>query len=271
MLIDTHAHLNFEAYDSDLEDVVKRCIDFPMMVINVGSQFDTSKKAVELSKHKNFYSSLGLHPIHVFDEDFILEDYQTLIDDNTSTSLSAYSQVVAIGETGLDYFHIKEKSIPIDEVIKKQKDIFICHIDLARQNNLPLILHGRNSQELNTCYRDIFRILKSEDYFSGVVHCFGGGVDEARVALNLELYIGFTGIITFPKAEDLREVVKFVPLDRILIETDSPYLAPQAVRGQRNEPIYVEEVAKEIARIKGLDVEDVINATWENAKNLFKI
>lgn len=261
MLIDTHAHLNFEAYDSDLESVVKRCLDFPMAVINVGSQLETSKKAVELTGHKNFYSSLGLHPIHAFDENFILSDYQKLITDC----------VVAIGETGLDYFHIKEKSISVDDVIAKQKEIFVRHIDLARQNNLPLILHGRNSQELNTCYGDIFGILKSEDYCSGVVHCFGGNIDEARIALNLELYIGFTGIITFPKAEDLREVVKFVPLDRILIETDSPYLAPQAVRGQRNEPIYVEEVAKEVARIKGLEIEEVIDATWKNAKNLFKI
>lgn len=261
MLIDTHAHLNFEAYDSDRALVVKRCIDFPMSVINVGSQLETSKKAVELTKNNNFYASLGLHPIHVFDEDFILSDYQKLIN----------MHVVAIGETGLDYFHIKEKSIPVDDVIRKQKEVFVRHIELARTNNLPLILHGRNSQELNTCYSDIFEILKSENYNSGVVHCFGGNIKEVKIALNMGLYIGFTGIITFPKAEDLREVVKFVPIDRILIETDSPYLAPQKYRGDRNEPIYVEEVANEIAKIKNLDIEDVISATWENAKNIFNI
>lgn len=266
MLIDTHAHLNFEAYDNDRDAVIKRCVDFPMTVINVGSQFNTSKKAVNLTSNRSFYSSLGLHPIHVLDEDFILSDYQNLIND----------KVVAIGETGLDYFHNPKSSIenklPVtDELIKKQKEIFVRHINLAKQNNLPLILHGRNSNEITTCYSDILEILKSENYNNGVVHCFGGNLEDARRVLDFGLYIGFTGIITFPKAKDLREVVKFVPIDRMLIETDSPYLAPQKYRGKRNEPIYVEEVAKEIARIKDLDVEYVINTTWENAKNIFNI
>lgn len=261
MLIDTHAHLNFEAYENDLSDVIKRCHDFNMSVINVGSQFDTSKKAVELTKENNFYASLGLHPIHVFDEDFILDDYQKLV----------INKVVAIGETGLDYFHIKEKNIPVEELKEKQKSLFRQHIELAKKNNLPLILHGRNSQDILSCYEDILEVLEKENYYNGVIHCFGGGMDDAKNALSKGLFIGFTGIITFPKADDLREVVKYVPLDRILIETDSPYLAPQKYRGSRNEPVYVIEVAKQIAQIKGLSEEEIIDITWQNAKKLFKI
>ncbi len=261
MLIDTHAHLNFEAYNIDLEDVIKRCQGLKMSVINIGAQFETSKSAVELTKHKNFYASLGLHPIHVFDEDFVLDEYQKLIT----------NRVVAIGETGLDYFHIKEKNKPISEVIKKQKQVFQNHINLAKKNNLPLVLHGRNSSEMKTCYSDMLKILKKENYNKGVVHCFGGDLKDAKKVLNFGLYIGFTGIITYKNASDLREVVKYAPLDRILIETDCPYLAPQNYRGTRNEPSYVIEIANEIAKIKNLKPSKVIEFAWDNARKLFKI
>jgi len=261
MLIDTHAHLNFEAYKNDLNDVIKRCNELKMAVINVGAQFETSQKAQELTKYENFYASLGLHPIHVFDEDFFVNDYKQLISE----------KVVAIGETGLDYFHIKEKNISLDKVLEKQKQVFISHIDLAKSNNLPLILHGRNSVDVQTCYSDMLRILKSDNYNNAVVHCFGSNLDDAKAVLNFGLYIGFTGIITYKNATDLREVVKFAPLDKILIETDSPYLAPQKYRGERNEPSYVIEVARQIAEIKNLSLKKVIDSTWENAKKLFNI
>jgi len=261
MLIDTHAHLNFEAYKKDLNDVIKKCHDLKMSVINIGAQFETSKIAVELTKNKNFYASLGLHPIHVFDEDFVISDYQKLINKKT----------VAIGETGLDYFHIKEKNIQIKKVVEKQKQVFQNHIKLAKKNNLPLVLHGRNSLDMQTCYTDMLKILKKENYKKGVVHCFGSDLKNAKKILDFGLYIGFTGIITYKNAADLREVVKFVPIDKMLIETDCPYLAPQKYRGERNEPSHVIEIARQIAELKNLSLEQVIDTTWKNAQKLFNI
>jgi len=166
---------------------------------------------------------------------------------------------------------LKEKDIPVDEVISKQKEVFISHIELAKQKNLPLVCHGRNSKEMTSAYSDIIEILKNNNYCNGVMHCFGGNLDDARLALNEGMYLGFTGIITFPNALDLRDIVKFAPLDRILIETDCPYLAPQFYRGARNESIYVIEVAKQIAEIKNMNKEEVIDIVYNNAVNLFKL
>lgn len=268
MLIDTHAHLNFKAFEDNLDEVFKRCEEAKMSVINVGAQYETSKRAALLTKYKNFYASIGLHPIHVFDEDFILEDYQKLITRN----------VVAIGETGLDYFHSsksEENNKPVTQkVISKQVEVFEAHIKLAKNNDLPLILHGRNSNDdftLQTVYFDMMKILDNHSYYNGVFHCFGGSQMEAKTIIDSGMYIGFTGIITYPNAQDLRDIVNYLPLDRILIETDSPYLAPQKYRGKTNEPIYVEEVARQIASIKNLSLEEIIDATWNNAKKLFKI
>ncbi|MDD3284304.1 MAG: TatD family hydrolase [Patescibacteria group bacterium] len=268
MLIDTHAHLNFEAYNKDREDVIKRCLDYSMAVINVGAQFETSKKAVEISKYDNFYNTIGLHPIHVFDEKFDIKVYQKLITNRT----------VGIGETGFDYFHSDssgENNIPVTQkIIDKQREVFIKHIQLAKENDLPLICHGRNSKndfKLQTVYFDILKTLENQNYTRGVVHCFGGSLTEALSIVDSGMYIGFTGIITFPNADKLRVIAKEIPLDKILIETDSPYLAPQKYRGERNEPIYVEEVASVISDLKGVSMEDVIESTWQNAKILFNL
>ena len=264
MLIDTHAHLNFEAFSEDRAKVIENCLNKPMSLINIGSQFETSQMAVNLSNNENFYNAVGLHPIHIFDEEFKVKKYQELINDKT----------VAIGECGLDYFHIKENKKSLSEVLKKQKEILRQHILLAKENNLPLIIHGRNSKDdfsLQTVYFDILKILEQENYFNGVAHCFGGSLMEAKSFLDRGMYLGFTGIITFPNANKVRMVVEETPLDKILIETDCPYLAPQKYRGERNEPIYVQEVAEKIAEIKGLKTEEIIKQVWENSKKLFKI
>ncbi len=265
MLIDTHAHLNFKAYDEDRKDVVQRCLDYPLAVINVGTQYDTSQKAVQLSrKNENFYNALALHPIHVYDEEFNIDKYQKLVTNKT----------VAIGETGFDYFHIKEKNKPLLDVLEKQKVVLEKHIQLAKNNNLPLICHGRNSKDdfaLQTVYFDILEILKDNNYTKGVMHCFSGTIHEARSIINLGMYLGFTGIITFPKTDELTYVIKETPLNRILIETDSPYLSPQKYRGERNEPTHVIEVAQKIAQIKDLKLAEVVKQVWQNSKRLFKI
>ncbi len=239
-----------------------------MAVINIGSQFKTSQEAVKLSENKNFYNAIGLHPIHVYDEDFNIGKYQKIIN----------SKTVAIGETGFDYFHSSssiENHKPVTtEIINQQRIVFEKHIQLAKDNDLPLVCHGRNSKDdfsLQTVYFDILKVLEQNNYHKGVVHCFGGNFLEAKSIVEAGMFIGFTGIITFPNAQKLREVVEGIPVEKILIETDSPYLAPQKYRGERNEPLYVMEVAEKIAEIKNMKAEEVVQQTWENAKKLFNI
>ncbi|MBT4349947.1 TatD family hydrolase [bacterium] len=259
MLIDSHTHLNFQAYDDDRAEVIDHCQQAKMALINVGAAFDSSQKAVELAQqNKNFYASIGLHPIHVLDEEFKIADYQKLIDSNPE-------KVIAIGETGLDYFHNQDTK-------EKQEEIFLQHIELAKKNDLALIIHGRNDKENRLdVYQDIYNILKEQQVREAVVHCFGGSLEQARLILDLELYLGFTGIVTFDKTGVLAEIIKMMPLDKILIETDAPYLTPVPYRGKRNEPVYVKEVAVKIAEIKNMNVEEVIKITGDNAKQLFKI
>jgi TatD DNase family protein len=158
--------------------------------------------------------------------------------------------------------------------LEKQGQVLEKHIQLAKDNDLPLVCHGRNSKDdfaLQTVYFDILKVLDNMGYSKGVIHCFSGTIHEAQSIINAGMYIGFTGIVTFPKTDELTYVIKETPLDKILIETDSPYLTPQEHRGKRNEPIYVMEVAQKIAEIKGIKVEELIKQVWENSKKLFKI
>jgi len=291
MLIDTHAHLNFKAYDQDREEVIKRCQAKPMAVINVGAQYQTSQLAVELAKHHDFlYATIGLHPLHVFDEPFNQDDYRQLITD----------KVVAIGECGLDFFHptfqrVGASQLSLEEVIAKQKEIFLKHIQLAKEKNLPLMLHGRNpstrpaelaslgagssakfveSLRSRDVYREMLEILKQEKIERAVFHCYGGDLATAQTIVSAGYSLGIDGPVTFKKkSEELQQVVKEIPLESLLTETDScgPYLTPEPHRGQRNEPIYAEFIAQKIAELKGLSTAEVIEQTWQNAKNLFKI
>jgi TatD DNase family protein len=268
MLIDTHAHLNFEAYDDDRDEVIKRCEERKMAVINVGAQFATSRLAVQLAEdYEVLAAAVGLHPIHIFDEDFKPDDYQHLIDN--------CSKVVAIGETGLDFFHptfnragAEERSM--DEVLAKQKEVFLNQIKLAKKNNLPLIVHGRNGLEGRNVYLEMLEILKAEKVERAVFHCYGGDLKTAQIIIDRGFYIGTDGPLTFKKkAEELQAMIAKLPLEKILIETDCPYLTPEPHRGERNEPVYVEYVAAKIAELKNLTVEEIIERTWQNARELF--
>ena len=190
-------------------------------------------------------------------------DYQDLI--------KSSKKIVAIGETGIDFFHD-------DKNFAKQKEVFNQHLDLAKEFNLPVIIHARNSRDgKNNAYQEIIKILKernhstSSGWQTGVIHCFGGSVSEALEFLKLGFFIGFTGVITFDKAGNLAEVINQLPLDSILIETDAPYLAPNPFRGQRNQPQYVQYVAEKIAEIKKIEYNQVCAATAENAKKLFRV
>lgn len=268
MLIDTHAHLNFDAYNKDREEVIARCFESGMAVINVGSQFNTSKLAVELAHMRdNFYAAIGLHPIHVFEEQFEVEEYRKLL------SL----KVVAIGETGLDFFHTafygdKAGNFSFEEAAIKQKEVFIKHIELATIAGLALALHGRNGKEGEDVYEEMLEILEKYKIERAVFHCYGGDLKTARKIIAAGYYFGIGGPITFnKKSEELKAIVKEIPVENLLLETDAPYLTPEPHRGERNEPLYVELVAEKVAELKGLPKEEVIEQTWQNAKKLFKI
>lgn len=252
-MIDTHAHVNFNAYKNDADEVIRRSLDNNIWIINVGSQYSTSKRAVELAgEHKEgVYAAIGLHPIHARDG-FNYEKYR---------ELSRSPKVVAIGETGLDY---KEEYTSFRE---EQKEIFLKQLDLAKKLSLPTIFHCRMAHDV------LIKIITEQKTagsgkLRGVVHCFTGSWGQAEKYLAMGLYLGFNGIIFKMKLDD---IIKKTPLDRILVETDCPYLTPPLASTERNEPIYVRHVAERIAQVKGVACKEISKITTKNAKGLFNI
>jgi TatD DNase family protein len=279
MLIDTHAHVNFQAFSADRNEVVKRTLAAGCWLINVGSNFATSTRAVEMAgEHPSgVFAAIGLHPGHLeegtIDEaEADVRSSEEKFDPKNYRVLAGNKKVVAIGETGLDYYRLSEKYKPIEEIKDKQKKVFSEHLELAKELDLPLILHCRGSKENPTdAYEEMLQILEKSGEVRGVIHCFGGNFRQASRFIELGFYVGFTGIITFPKTEELKNIAKSLPLDKILIETDCPYLAPEPYRGKRNEPLYVEWVARKIAELKNISYEEVAEITSKTAKKLFKI
>ena len=274
--IDIHAHTNFSAFDADRDEVITRALDNDTWVINVGTQIDTSRKAVEMTReYEGVYAIIGLHPIHTGasyhdtkelgeggkeftsrGEIFDKEAYRELLKD---------SKVLGIGECGLDYYRCDT------ETIEKQKKAFIEQIELANEVGKPIMLHLRNNpenKELNV-YTDTLEILKQHAKVKGDVHFFAGTWADAKGFLDFGFTLSFTGVLTF--THDYDEVIKNTPMDMIMSETDSPYITPVPYRGKRNEPLYVQEVVKAIARIKGLPEEEVASAIIANAKRVFNI
>lgn len=281
MLIDCHAHLNFQAYNKDKDEVIARCSK--MKVINIGSQFPTSLIALELAnEHSNFYASVGLHPVHAMGQDEDKNEIREKIDMNDEEQLAKIrellesdenNRITAVGETGFDYYRlgIKNEALVIRE---RQKEIFLKHIELAKEFKKPLMLHCRGSKDKpQEAYDELLKTLNASKALSnkGVIHCFSSSLDIAKKFISLGFHIGFTGIITFPNAGGLVKVVEEMPLDKILLETDCPYLAPQQVRGQRNEPQYVEYVYRKVAEIKKVSYDEVAEKVEENVKKLFGI
>lgn len=265
---DTHAHVNFNDFKNDYQEVIERALKSGVWLINVGSQALTSKRAVEMAKgiypHAKFnagvYAAVGLHPLHAEDENFNEKFYLELAKNN---------KTVAVGECGLDYYRVNDEKRIADSQKEKQKDVFIKHIELADKIKKPLIIHCRDAHE------DLLKILKTNSSKlktdgAGVMHFFGGAGawENAREYLDLGFYISFSGVTTFLKYSH-NEDIKKLSLDRILIETDAPYAAPIPYRGQRNEPLYVIEVAKKIAEIKNISFDEVARKTTENAKVVF--
>ncbi|MES2059926.1 MAG: TatD family hydrolase [Patescibacteria group bacterium] len=246
--IDNHAHLNFPEYDADREEVIKRANDARVGIINVGVDLASSKWAVELAEaNPNMWAIIGQHPTDT-KEDFDAGSYRELLKSE---------KVVAIGECGLDYFHGEEGEK------ENQKKLFIQQIELAIEAGKPLMLHIRNA------YEDAIEILKKYPDVKGNVHFFAGSKEIAEGFLNLGFTLSFTGVITF--ANEYEELLKFIPLDRILSETDCPFVSPVPYRGKRNEPAYVVEVVKKIAEIKGLSIEEVSKQLLANSKKLWNL
>ena len=262
-MIDVHCHLNFHAFDKDYDEVIKKAFGQGVeKIINVGTKIDSSQKAVELAKeYEDLFAIVGVHPHHA-DK---LEDGW----DKELEKLAKDKKVVAIGEIGLDYYRYEGSGV-VDP--KLQKKVFEAQIELAHKLNLPLQIHNRHAGE------DIVEILKHHKNVlknpPGMFHCFAGSLEVLRDILNMGFYVGFDGNITYkglPPGEtvSLTDLAKATPLDRILVETDSPYLTPKPHRGTRNEPSYVIIIGKFLSEIKALSFEELKQQTTQNAKLLF--
>lgn len=277
MIIDSHCHLQFKSYDDDRKVVLGRCLEKGLVMNVIGTQQSTSQKAVDLAESRDdVYATVGLHPIQTEKitveeettmfvargEDFDMDFYDTLV--------SSSDKVIAIGETGLDAYHVP-KDQELSVVMEKQWGLFLKHMELAQKYDLPLVIHVRDAHE------ELIKRLKDKKInVKAVVHCFTGDWRQAQEYLNMGFYLGFTGVITFPikktnptEQEKLLEVVDKISLDRILVETDAPYLAPQAYRGKKCEPWMVEEVVKFIAQRRNIPEDEVKKITVQNAKALF--
>jgi len=255
MLIDSHAHIDDEKFDADREAVIENALAAGVgLIINPAADEESSRRAVALSeKYSMVYATVGFHPHDAKSYDF-KEHGQMLRD------WAKKDKVIAIGEIGLDYhYDLSPRDI--------QQSVFVDQMHIAKEMALPIVIHNRESME------DMWRLLK--DHFSpeygGVMHSYSGSVEMARIFLDMGFYLSISGPLTFKNARKLPEVVAMMPLDRLLVETDSPYLTPTPHRGKRNEPAYVRFVAEEVARIRGMSIEDLEEITTENAKRVFRI
>ena len=278
--IDIHAHTNFSAFDADRSEVVNRALYAGIWMINIGTQQDTSRKAVEMTKEfpDGVYAIVGLHPIHVnpsfHDKDELGDDSKGFTSRGEKFDPDFYrklvkeggKKVVGVGECGLDYYR-KQTS----EELIKQRDAFIAQIDLALELDLPLMLHIRSGENMNA-YRDVLDILKvyklkHGDKLRGDAHFFAGSVEEAKEFLALGFYLSFTGVVTF--AKQYKELVEATPIDRIMSETDCPYVSPVPERGKRNEPSFVAHTADKIIGLKEMAQEEGRKQLVDNAFRLF--
>ena len=267
MIFDTHAHLNVSDFDEDREDLVGKCLEDGIGMINVGTNYASSAKAVEIAeRHDSVYASIGLHPLNIDSEFFKIKSdsdapengLEKGFDFEKYRELAKSEKVVAIGECGLDYWHKPKGAAKKDAFKVEQKNIFLREIDLGSELKLPLIIHCRNA------FDEMINILQ-EKKVKGVIHCFTGTVEQMHSSLSLGFYIGINGIIF---KTDLEDVLREVPLEKVLIETDCPYLSPPGF-DERNNPLAVRVVIKELARIKGVSEDEIGRITAKNAVDLF--
>lgn len=252
-LIDTHCHLEMDVFDNDREEVIKRAKDSGIeAIITISSDFESNLKGVELScKYDFIYSSIGIHPHDA-------KDFSEDIFNKIKALREKTKKIVAIGEIGLDY-HYDNSPRNI------QRDVFIKQLKYANEVDFPVIIHSRDAKN------DTLNIVKDSFIKRGVFHCFSGDMDMAEKVISMGFFISIAGPVTFKNARRLREIVKIIPDEHLLIETDAPYLTPEPLRGKRNEPSYLFYTAKTIAEIRGISLEDLSRITTLNAKRLFGI
>jgi TatD DNase family protein len=253
-LIDTHCHLQFPQYDLDRDEIIRRALDARIGMVCVGTDKDSSRQAIELSdRFEGVLASVGLHPNDNLNEIYEQGAYEELI---------SHPKVVAVGEIGLDYYRTEG-----EQEKQTQRERFMEQLQLIKNSRKPVIVHCRNA------YGDMYEILKETlaspggQYVRGVVHSFTGTWDQAQKFLGLGLSLGLNGIITF--TDQYNEIVKNIPMERLLLETDAPFLAPIPYRGRRNEPLYIIEVAKKIAEVRDMAYEEVANITKHNSILMF--
>lgn len=254
MLFDTHVHVNARQFNDDRDAVIQRALDAGVTnMVVVGFNDETIPLAIDIAeRYDHIYAAVGWHPVDAIN--YEAKHYDEL------KKLSEHEKVVAIGEMGLDYhWDTSPKEV--------QEQVFREQISLAKEVNLPIIIHNREATE------DVLTILHEENAaeVGGIMHCYSGTVAQITACLEMNFYISLAGPVTFKNAHEVKEVAKQVPLDRLLIETDAPYLAPHPYRGKRNEPAYVRLVAEEIAALRNMSVEKVAEITMKNAKQLFKL
>lgn len=254
MLFDTHAHYYDDAFDADRDEVLSSLPQNGVgLVLCPGCDIPTSRACVELAeKYPHVYAAVGFHPENL--EEASLSDLDTI------RAMAAHPKVKAIGEIGLDYHWVKD-----EEGRKKERDFFHAQLELAEELDLPVIVHDREA------HKDSLDIVKAHPNCRGVFHCYSGSVEDAKTLAILGWNISFTGVLTFKNARKALEVVEWAPLERLMVETDAPYMAPEPYRGKRCDSRYVYRMAEVIAQVKGLPLETVIEATTRNGKRLFGI
>ena len=253
MYFDTHAHYGSELYDEDREQLIasmpQRGVE---LIINPGCTLESSQGAVALSeRHSHVYAAVGVHPsdCHTYSDE-VEEGLRKLV---------GHPKVKAIGEIGLDYYW--KDNAPAE----LQKEVFVRQLDLARESKLPVIVHNRDA------HKDTLDIVRQYKDVQGVYHCYAGSIEDAKILVKMGWMLSFTGVITFKNARKALDVIRWLPMDRIMIETDSPYLTPEPFRGKRNDPGKLYRMAEKLAEIRGLTVEEIHTITTENGKRLYRI
>lgn len=253
-LIDSHAHLDDKRFDADRLQVIERAVQNKLqLIINAGHDLESSQRSIALAAQYPFiYATVGVHP---HDAKNVPADYLQQLE-----AMASQPKVVAIGEIGLDYYYDHSPR-------EVQREVFLAQLRLAKKLNLPVAIHLRDA------YGDFLEIMRQEKLspIKGVMHCFSGSGEVAKECLDMGFYISFAGPVTFKNADKLKQVAAGIPMDKILIETDCPYLTPTPYRGKRNEPAYVQHVAEEIALLKNTTATAVAEAVWHNAMKLFNL